>query len=110
MARQPAHQTKPNPEKNPRRDPTAAGQRDAAVNRIASHNYFLLEKFEAGVALTGTEFKTVRAGRDNLKDCHGLIKHGEPWLLNCHIGAYPHCHHFNRAPPRTRTPLKHLEE
>src|SRR5439155_883845 len=62
MARQPAHQTKPNPEKNPRRDPTAAGQRDAAVNRIASHNYFLLEQFEAGVALTGTEVKSVRAG------------------------------------------------
>jgi len=50
MARPPAHLTKPNPEKNPRRDPTAAGQRDAAVNRIASHNYFLLEKFETGVA------------------------------------------------------------
>src|SRR5437588_521059 len=76
MARQPAHQTKPNPEKNPRRDPTAAGQRDAAVNRIASHNYFLLEKFEAGVALTGTEVKSVRAGRANLKASYGLIKNG----------------------------------
>jgi SsrA-binding protein len=47
MARQSTHQTKPNPEKSPRRDPTPSGQRDAAVNRIASHNYFLLEKFEA---------------------------------------------------------------
>ena len=53
MARQSAHQTKPNREKSPRRDPTASGQRDAAVNRIAAHNYFLLEKFEAGLALTG---------------------------------------------------------
>ena len=59
MARQSTHQTKPSPEKSPRRDPTASGQRDAAVNRIASHNYFLLEKFEAGVALTGTEVKSI---------------------------------------------------
>src|SRR6476469_9477885 len=66
----PAHQTRPNPEKNPRRDPTAAGQRDASVNRIASHNYFLLEKFEFGVALTGTEVKSIRAGQTNLKDSY----------------------------------------
>ncbi len=76
MARQPSHQTRPKPEKNPRRDPTAAGDRDAAVNRIASHNYFLLEKFEAGVALTGTEVKSVRAGHTNLKDSYGLVKDG----------------------------------
>src|SRR2546421_115678 len=88
MARQPIHPTRPNPEKNPRRDPTAAGQRDASVNRIASHNYFLLEKFEAGVALTGTEVKSIRAGRANLKDSYGLLKDGELWLLNCHIGPY----------------------
>jgi len=55
------------PEKSPRRDPTASGDRDAAVNRIASHNYFLLEKFEAGVVLTGTEVKSVRGGLANLK-------------------------------------------
>lgn len=76
MARQSTHQTKPNPEKTPRRDPTASGQRDAAVNRIASHNYFLLEKFEVGVALTGTEVKSVRGGLANLKDSYGLIKDG----------------------------------
>ena len=52
QARQPTHQIRPNPEKQPRRDPTAAGERDAAVNRAASHNYFLLEKFEAGIVLT----------------------------------------------------------
>ena len=74
MPRQATHLTKPKPEKNPRRDPTAAGQRDAAVNRIASHIYFLLEKFEAGIALTGTEVKSIRAGEVNLKDAYGLIK------------------------------------
>ncbi|HEY6936932.1 MAG TPA: SsrA-binding protein, partial [Terriglobales bacterium] len=88
MPRQPAHPTRSLPEKNPRRDPTAAGQRDASVNRAASHNYFLLEKFEAGIALTGTEVKSVRAGRANLKDAYGLIKDGELWLLNAHIGPY----------------------
>src|SRR5438309_3829377 len=110
MARQPGHQTRPMPEKNPRRDPTAAGDRDAAVNRIASHNYFLLEKFEAEVALTGTEVKSVRAGHTNLKDAYGLVKDGELWLLNAHIGAYEHGNIFNHAPLRTRKLLVRREE
>jgi SsrA-binding protein len=90
MAKQTTHQTQPNREKNPRRQPTASGEKDASVNRNASHNYFLLEKFEAGVALTGTEVKSVRGGTSNLKDAYGLIKDGELWLLNCHIGPYEH--------------------
>ncbi len=110
MARQTAHQTKPNPEKSPRRDPTASGQRDAAANRIASHNYFLLEKFETGIALTGTEVKSVRAGHVNLKDAYGLINNGELWLLNCHIGPYEHGNIFNHAPLRTRKLLVHKDE
>ena len=110
MARQSTHQTKPNAEKSPRRDPTAAGQRDAAVNRIASHNYFLLEKYETGVALTGTEVKSVRSGLVNLKDAYGLVKDGELWLLNCHIGAYEHGNIYNHAPLRTRKLLVHKEE
>src|SRR5216684_5435612 len=110
MTRQSTHQTKANPEKNPRRDPTAAGQRDAAVNRIAAHNYFLLEKFEAGVALTGTEVKSVRSGRVNLKDAYGLIKDGELWLLNAHIGHYEHGNIFNHEPLRTRKLLVHKDE
>jgi len=110
MARQPTHQPRPNPAKSLRRDSTAAGERDAAVNRIASHNYFLLEKFEAGVALTGTEVKSVRAGRANLKDAYGLLKDGELWLLNAHIGPYEHGNIFNHAPLRTRKLLVHKEE
>ncbi len=110
MARQPTHQTKASPEKNPRRDPTAAGQRDAAVNRIASHNYFLLEKFETGVVLTGTEVKSIRSGLANLKDSYGLIKDGELWLLNAHIGPYDHGNIFNHAPLRTRKLLVHKDE
>jgi SsrA-binding protein len=110
MPRQAAHPTKSNAEKNPRRDPTAAGQRDAAVNRIASHNYFLLEKFETGIALSGTEVKSVRGGLVTLKDAYGLIKDGELWLLNCHIGAYEHGNINNHAPLRTRKLLVHKEE
>src|SRR5438046_9735311 len=109
MPRPPSHQTKPNPVKSPRRDPTASGQRDAAVNRIASHNYFLLEKFEAGVALTGTEVKSVRGGLANLKDSYGLIKDGELWLLNAHIGPYEHGNIHNHAPLRTRKLLMHRQ-
>src|SRR5436305_2625054 len=110
MPRQATHQTKPNTEKNPRRDPTAAGQRDAAVNRIASHNYFLLEKFETGIALTGTEVKSIRAGKVTLKDAYGLVKDGELWLLNCHIGTYEHGNIYNHTPLRTRKLLVHKEE
>ena len=110
MARQAAHQTRPNPEKNPRRDPIAAGQRDATVNRAAAHNYFLSDKFEAGVVLTGTEVKSVRAGRANLKDAYGLVKDGELWLLNAHIGHYEHGNIFNHEPLRTRKLLVHAAE
>src|SRR5450631_3691811 len=110
MVRQSTHQTKANPEKSPRRDPTAAGQRDAAVNRIASHNYFLLEKFEAGVVLTGTEVKSVRSGLTNLKDAYGLLKDRQLWLPNCHIGPYEHGNIFPPAPLRTRKVLVHKEE
>jgi SsrA-binding protein len=110
MPRQSSHQTKPNPEKSPRRDPTASGQRDAAVNRIASHNYFLLEKFEAGVALTGTEVKAIRGGKANLKDSYGLVKDAELWLLNCHISPYEHGGYSNHAALRTRKLLMHRDE
>jgi len=110
MARQTTHQTKPNPEKSPRRDTTASGQRDAAVNRIASHTYFLLEKYETGIALTGTEVKSIRAGKVTLKDAYGLVKDGELWLLNCHIGTYEHGNIYNHAPLRTRKLLVHREE
>src|SRR5271170_1658416 len=110
MAKQTTHQTQPNREKNPRRQPTASGEKDAAVNRNASHNYFLLEKFEAGVVLTGTEVKSVRGGLANLKDSYGLVKDNAVWLLNAHIGPYEHGNIFNHAPLRTRKLLMHREE
>jgi len=110
MAKQNTHQTRPSQEKNPRRHPTASGQRDAAVNRNAGHNYFLLEKFEAGVVLTGTEVKSVRTGKANLKDSYGLVKDGELWLLNRHISPYEHGSYSNHATLRTRKLLVHKDE
>lgn len=100
------------PAKKPpgRRDPVASGERDASVNRSASHNYFLEEKFEAGVALRGTEVKSVRAGQANLKDAYGLVKDGELWLINAHIGPYQHGNIFNHEPLRTRKLLVHKNE
>ncbi len=93
-----------------RRDPIASGERDASQNRAASHNYFLLEKFEAGIALRGTEVKSVRSGRANLKDAYGLVKDGELWLINAHIGPYEHGNIFNHEPLRTRKLLVHKNE
>lgn len=110
MPRQPVQLTKPNPPRNPRRDPTAAGERDASVNRIAAHNYFLLEKFEAGMVLSGTEVKSIRSGKANLKDSYGLVKDGELWLLNAHISPYEHGSYSNHEATRSRKLLMHKEE
>ena len=110
MPRQSTHQTKPDKPKNVKRDPVASGERDAAVNRAASHNYFLSDKMETGVVLSGTEVKSVRRGLANLKDAYGLIKDGELWLLNAHIGPYEHGNIYNHAPLRTRKLLIHKEQ
>lgn len=92
------------------RDPVAAGERDAAQNRAAGHNYFLLEKYEAGIALRGTEVKSIREGQANLRDAYGLIKDGEAFLLNMHIGPYSHGNIANHDETRTRKLLLHREE
>jgi SsrA-binding protein len=115
MARQTTHvivpQERPGaaPKAKPR-DPVASGERDAAYNRSASHNYFLLEKFEAGVSLRGTEVKSIREGKANLRDAYGLIKDGEAFLLNVHIGPYSHGNISNHDETRTRKLLLHREE
>src|SRR5712672_3654833 len=104
-----AHQPKP-VVKEKDRDPVAAGKRDAAFNRSASFNYFLSDKFEAGVALRGTEVKSIREGKANLRDAYGLIKDGEAFLLNMHIGPYSHGNIANHDETRTRKLLLHREE
>jgi SsrA-binding protein len=92
------------------RDPVASGERDAAHNRMAAHSYFLLERFEAGVALRGTEVKSIREGKANLRDAYGLIQNGEAFLLNLHIGPYSHGNLANHDETRTRKLLMHREE
>jgi SsrA-binding protein len=92
------------------RDPVASGQRDAAFNRSASFNYFLVDKVEAGVVLRGTEVKSIREGQANLKDAYGLIKDDEAFLLNLHIGPYSHGNIANHDALRTRKLLMHKEE
>lgn len=92
------------------RDPVAAGKRDAAFNRSASYNYFLTDKFEAGVALRGTEVKSIREGKAQLKDAYGLLKDGECFLLNAHIGPFSHGNTMNHEELRTRKLLLHRSE
>src|SRR6201996_302224 len=110
MPRQASHSNVQAAPKNRPRDPVAAGKRDASVNRAASHNYFLLDRYEAGVALRGTEVKSIREGNANLKDAYGLIKDGEAFLLNAHIGPYSHGNISNHDAVRTRKLLLHHEE
>jgi SsrA-binding protein len=114
MAKQATYQTKPaaqasTPAKAKPRDPVAAGERDAAQNRSAGHNYFLMDRFEAGVALRGSEVKSIREGKANLKDSYGLVKNGEAFLLNAHIGAYSHGSFDNHDAVRTRKLLLHTK-
>ena len=105
-----AYQPKPTAAKPKDRDPVAAGQRDASFNRAASHNYFLTDRFEAGVALRGTEVKSIREGKANLKDAYGLLKDGECFLLNAHIGPFSHGNTMNHDSLRTRKLLLHKQE
>ena len=101
----------PKPSAKPKdRDPVASGQRDAAFNRSASFNYFLTDRFECGVALRGTEVKSIREGKANLKDAYGLLKDGECFLLNAHIGPFSHGNAMNHEPLRTRKLLLHKRE
>jgi len=110
MARNQAQPTQPNKPKNVQRDPVASGDRDACVNRAAGHDFFLLDRYEAGIALRGTEVKSIRAGQANLKDAYGIIKDGELYLLNAHIGVYAPGAQFNHDTLRTRKLLLHRNE
>ncbi len=81
-----------------------------ANNKKAYHDYFIEEKFEAGISLLGTEVKSLRGGRANLKDSYVIIKNGEAFLLNCHISPYSHGNIQNHDPIRTRKLLLHRKE
>ena len=81
-----------------------------AQNKKAYHDYFVLEKFEAGIELFGTEVKSIREGRLNLKDAWCSIKDGEFFVNGMHISPYEHGNIFNRDPMRVRRLLMHKRE
>jgi len=87
-----------------------SGEKLIASNKKAFHNYFILDKLEAGIALFGTEVKSSREGRINLKDSYATIKGGEAFLLNCHISPYSHGNRENHDPTRARKLLLHRNE
>jgi SsrA-binding protein len=80
-------------------------------NRQARFLYEILETFEAGIALVGTEVKSIRAGKVNLRDGYGLVRNGEVWLINVHISPYEASgQYFNHDPRRSRKLLLHRKE
>lgn len=80
------------------------------TNRQAYHEYNILDKYEAGAVLQGTEVKSIMAGRIQLKDSYVAIKDDEVWLINAHISPYSHGNRQNHEPLRTRKLLLHKKE
>ena len=81
-----------------------------AQNKKAFHDYFIEENYEAGIVLVGTEVKSIRNGKVNLKDSYGVFKNGELFLINMHISPYEKGNIFNRDPLRDRKLLLHKKE
>ena len=86
------------------------GTKEIAQNRKAFHDYFVLERYEAGIELAGTEVKSIRAGQVNLKDSYCTIKNGEIFVRGMHISPYEKGNIFNRDPVRVRRLLMHKRE
>ena len=87
-----------------------AGAKNFAVNRQAQHLYHLLERFESGIELTGTEVKSIREGKINLKDSYAQVKGREVWLIDSHVSPYEAGSRFNHDPLRDRRLLLHRQE
>ena len=87
-----------------------AGIKIVSENRKARHDYHIHETFEAGIALTGTEVKSLRAGKANLKDSYARIENGEVFLQQMHISPYDQGNRFNHDPLRPRKLLLHRQE
>jgi SsrA-binding protein len=90
--------------------PNDSGNRVLSDNRQAGHNYHLLEKYEAGIALSGTEVKAAKTGKVQLKESYADIQGNEAWLLNAHISQYSHGNRENHEPMRKRKLLLHRNE
>ena len=90
--------------------PKQEGIKQAAANRKAFHDYFILDRYEAGIELFGTEVKSIRAGTLNLKDAFCTVKNGELFVRGMHISPYEKGNIFNRDPDRVRRLLMHRKE
>ena len=89
---------------------TEPERKSIAKNRSARHEYAILDTFEAGLVLTGTEVKSLRDGRANISEAYGVIKGGELWLLNANISPYGSGGYVNHEPGRSRKLLLHQRE
>lgn len=88
----------------------AEGVKVVTNNRKARHDYFIEDTVEAGIVLTGTEIKSIRAGRMNLQDSFAIVRGGEVWLVGAHISPYSHGNRENHDPTRERKLLLHRRE
>ena len=96
--------------KGVKRMPRQQGVKEIASNRKAFHDYFVLERFEAGIELFGTEVKSIRGGQVNLKDSFCMIRNGELFVRGMHVSPYEKGNIFNRDPVRVRRLLMHKKE
>jgi SsrA-binding protein len=97
-------------EKNADLSSQTQASKTLSENRQAGHNYFLYDRYEAGMALTGTEVKAAKSGKVQLRDAYATVEKNEAWLLNAHISEYSHGNRFNHAPVRARKLLLHRRE
>jgi SsrA-binding protein len=86
------------------------GIKTVATNKKAYHDYFIEQKYEAGISLSGTEVKSIRGGKVNLRDCFARIQNGEIFVFGMHISPYEQGNIYNRDPLRTRKLLMHKRE
>ena len=85
-------------------------EKNIVTNRAAFHEYHILDKYEAGIMLTGTEVKSVRAGQIQLKESYVTVRRGEAWLMGAHVSHYSHGNRLNHEPVRERKLLLHRRE
>jgi SsrA-binding protein len=100
-------------QRSPKKPPELAvrpARKIIAENRTVPYKYHVLERYEAGMALVGTEVKALREGRAQLRDAYALVRRGELWLVHCHISPYSHSGYAGHDPLRDRKLLLHREE
>ena len=98
------------PEASSRRAARADGVKTLCTNRMAQHDYHIEETYEAGIALLGSEVKSIRQGRTNLRESYVAFERGEVFLHNCHVSPYAQAIRFNADPLRPRKLLMRREE